>query len=57
MEEFKKVELTKEQVNMLVDALDFKMCIFSECSKGELPYSIRSEVPKLQTLLNYLKSL
>lgn len=57
MEEFKKVELTKEQVNMLVDALDFKMCIFSECSKGELPYSIRSEIPKLQTLLNYLKSI
>lgn len=57
MEEFKKVELTNEQVNMLVDALDFKMCIFSECSKDGFPYGVKSEIPKLQTLLNYLKSI
>lgn len=57
MEELKKIELTNEQISMLVDALEFKASIFYECSKDGFPYEVKSEVPKLQTLLNYLKSL
>ena len=57
MEELKKAELTNEQVNMLVDALEFKASIFYECSKDGFPYGVKSEIPKLQTLLNYLKSI
>ena len=57
MEELKTFELTNEQIKMLVDALEFKMSIFYECSKDGLPFGVKSEIPKLQTLLNYLKSI
>lgn len=57
MEELKTFELPNEQIRMLVDALEFKISIFYECSKDGFPYEVKSEVPKLKTLLNYLKSL
>lgn len=57
MEEIKAIELTNEQISILVDALEFKMNIFYECSKDGLPFGVKSEIPKLQTLLNYLKSI
>lgn len=57
MEEIKTIDLTNEQITMLVDALEFKMSIFYECTKDGLPFGVKSEIPKLQTLLNYLKSL
>lgn len=56
MEELKTFELTNEQIKMLVDALELKISIFSECTKKGFPHSIKSEIPKLKTLLNYLKS-
>lgn len=57
MEEIKAIDLTNEQISMLVDALEFKISIFYECSKDGFPYEVKSEIPKLKTLLNYLKSL
>ena len=57
MEEIKTIELTADQINTLIDAMELKINLFSECTNGGLPYGIKNEIPKLQTLADYLKSI
>lgn len=57
MEEIKTIELTVNQINALIDAMELKINLFSECTNGGLPYGIKNEIPKLKTLADYLKSI
>jgi hypothetical protein len=57
MKGIKTIELTVDQLNALIDAVELKINLFSECTNGGLPYDAKCEIPKMQTLANYLKSI